>query len=305
MAITDDPSIHRRRLRIELRKARESVNLTQREASDALDWSVSKLIRIEAGTQGVSVTDLRAMLQLYKVTDEVTINALTEAARGSRGQSWWSRYREVVSPQLAQYLGHEGSASSIRTFHPLVVPGLLQTDEYATELLRVRVPADRTRRLVDLRIERQENLFERPDPPELSFIIGEEALHRPIGGAAVMRRQLRRLLDVSTLPTTSVQVIPFEAGAHPGLVGPFILLGFGDSGEDVLFLEGAGGDLVNRDDIDMTVQFLEYFETLRSMALPDDEARALIERQIGQFSSSINATPTSATEKGKQRAERE
>jgi transcriptional regulator with XRE-family HTH domain len=305
MSTTDDPSIHRRRLRIELRKARESVNLTQREAADALDWSASKLIRIEAATQGVSVTDLRAMLQLYKVTDEDTVNALTEAARGSRGQSWWSRYREVVSPQLAQYLGHEGSATSIRTFHPYVVPGLLQTDDYATELLRVRIPTDRTRKLVDLRIERQENLFEQPKPPEMSFILGEEALHRWIGGPTVMRRQLRKLLDLSGRPNVTIQVIPFEAGAHPGLVGPFILLGFEDSGDDLLFLEGAGGDLTNREDVDMTVQFIEYFETLRGLALPDDEGRALIERVIDEFSRPSDETTGTAQEKGKQRKARE
>jgi transcriptional regulator with XRE-family HTH domain len=305
MAITDDPSIHRRRLRIELRKARESVGLTQRETTDALDWSISKLIRIEAGTQGVSVTDLKAMLQLYKVSDEKTVNSLAEAARGSRGQSWWSRYREIVTPQLAQYLGHEGSASLIRTFHPLVVPGLLQTDDYATELLRVRVPADRTRRLVDLRIERQENIFEQANPPELAFVLGEEALHRPIGGPAVMRRQLRRLLDISARPTVSVQIVPFEAGAHPGLIGPFILLGFEDSGEDLLFLEGAGGDLVNRDDLEMIAQFIEYFEALRGLALPEEDARALIERLIDQLSRATDRASSTTPETGKRRAARE
>jgi transcriptional regulator with XRE-family HTH domain len=301
MSTTDDPSIYRRRLRIELRKARESVHLTQREAADALDWSASKLIRIEAATQGVSVTDLRAMLQLYKVTDKDIVNALTEAARGSRGQSWWSRYREVVSPQLAQYLGHEGSASSIRTFHPYVVPGLLQTDDYATALLRARIPTEQTRSLVDLRIERQENLYEQPKPPEMSFILDEEALQRWIGGPAVMRRQLRKLLDLSSRPNVSVQVIPVEAGSHPGLVGQFILLGFEDSSDDLLFLEGAGGDLTNREDVDMTVTFIEYFETMRGLALPDDEGRALIERLIDKFSQTSGETTGKAAEKGKPR----
>src|SRR5690242_20999840 len=131
MAPADDPAISRRRLKGDLRIARADARMTREEAAAALDWSLSKLVRIETGEQGVSVTDLKAMLQLYKVTDKGTVQDLIELAKSSRGQTWWSGYRDVVSKQYGQLLGYEGSASYIRTFHPLIVPGLLHTDDYA------------------------------------------------------------------------------------------------------------------------------------------------------------------------------
>lgn len=283
MASQDDPGVYRRRLRVELRKAREAVRMTQRQAAEALEWSLSKMIRIEAGINSVSVTDLRAMLQLYKVTDDRVIDSLTSAARVGRAPAWWSRYRDAVSPQFAQYLGDEGSASSIQVFHPHLIPGLLQTEDYARELLSAYTPNELVRRLVEMRMERQDMLFEQADPPDLEFVFGEEALYRMIGGPHVMEKQLRRLLDANSRQTTSVKIVPFRAGAHPGLKGPFILLGFTDSGDDLLFVEGASGDLVTRDDKEMVVQSIEHFELLRRLALPDEDARNLLDDLIGKL----------------------
>lgn len=284
MAVTEDPAISRRKLKGELRAARAATGLTREAAAAALDWSLSKLVRIETGDQGVSVTDLKAMLQLYKVTDQSTVQELTEQARNSRGHTWWGGYRDVVSKQYGQLLGYEGSASYIRTFHPLLIPGLLHTDDYAFELRRVRTSDDETRRLVNLLIERQERLFDQPKVPESTFVFGEEALTRPIGGSTIMRRQLRHLLEVSNSPAISMQIVPFSVGAHPGLIGPFTLLGLADSGEDLLFLESAGGDLVNRDDQEMIISFAEHFEAIRNLALSENESRTLIEHKIDQLS---------------------
>jgi transcriptional regulator with XRE-family HTH domain len=298
MPMAYDPSINRRKLRSALRTARRSAKLTQREAAEALKWSLSKIIRIEAGTQGISVTDLRALLQLYNVTDDDAVKSLTDAALGSRGQSWWTPFREVISPQLAQYLGHEGSAISIKTFHPFLVPGLLHTEEYATGLLRVHLGPELTRRVVDLRMERQERIFEQDMPPELIFLIGEEALHRWIGGPAVMGRQLRRLLEVTDQPAVSLQIVPFSAGAHPGLLGPFILLGFEDPGEDLLFLEGATGDLATRDDHELITRYAEHFEVIRDLALPYDEARTVIGRQAARLEQADGGNAAEAGKRG-------
>jgi transcriptional regulator with XRE-family HTH domain len=283
MAIAEDPAIPRRKLKVELRAARTRADLTREEAAADLDWSLSKMVRIETGDQGISVTDLRAMLQLYKITDGNAVRELTALARNSRGQTWWAGYRDVVSRQYGQLLGYEASASYIHSFHPLLVPGLLHDDDYAYELRRVRMPEPQARKLVSLLAERQERLFDQPKPPEVAFVFGEEALHRWIGGSTVMRRQLRHLLEISESSDVSVQVIPFNAGAHPGLIGPFALLGLQDSGEDLLFLEGAGGDVANRDDQDMIISFTEQFETLRNQALREDSSRALIAEVIEQF----------------------
>ena len=278
-----NPSSQRRKLKAGLQKARGAAGLTQREAAQRLDWSESKLIRVENGEVSVSVTDLRAMLQLYGVTDQQAIEDLADAARGSRGSSWWSGYRDVVSPKFALYLGQEASASSIRVFHPFLIPGLLHTDDYAFELLRVHCGDEAARRIVEMRRQRQLNLLGHGDSPEVTFIFGEEALHRWIGSPAVMQRQLQYLLDASEQNAISVEVIPFSAGAHPGLLGSFILLGFEDPAEHLLFVEGLSGDLVSRGDQEKVDRFTRYFDAMRKQALPADQAKALIEQLIEEF----------------------
>lgn len=273
---------------MELRRARTKADLTQQQAAKALEWSLSKLIRIETGAVGVSVTDIKAMLDLYQVTDEALITALIEAARGSRGQSWWSRYRDVVSPQLALYLANEAIAAEIRVFHPYLIPGLLQTDEYAYEVLLPRTGAERARRLAETRVERRETIWEQPESPEMSFVLCEEALHRWIGGPAVMRRQLQQLLDFAARPRTSVRVVPFRAGAHAGLNGPFVLLSFEDFDEDLIFFEGAAGDMITRDDRELIADYATQFEAIRELALPDDQVSALISELAGKFADGSN-----------------
>jgi hypothetical protein len=189
----------------------------------------------------------------------------------------------VLSPQLALYLGHEGSASSIRVFHPFLVPGLLQTDEYALELLRVHRSPEEAHRVVDLRMQRQKNLLGHAESPDAVFIVSEEALYRWIGGPAVMRRQLEHLLDISSQTPGLIQILPFSAGAHPGLLGPFILLSFPDSADDLLFIEGISGDLVSRDDEGKITQFAEHFGAMRGRVLPDDQSKMLFAQLIAKL----------------------
>ncbi len=278
-----DPSSERRKLRTQLRRARGAAGLTQREAAQRLDWSESKLIRVENGEVGLSVTDLQAMLQLYGVTDEQAVADLSDAARGSRGSSWWSGFRDVVSPKFALYLGQEASASSIRVFHPFLIPGLLHTEDYAFELLRVHCSDEEARRIVEMRRQRQQNLLGHADSPDVIFVFGEEALRRWIGSPAVMERQLQYLLDASEKAGISVEVIPFSAGAHPGLLGSFILLDFEDPAESLLFVEGLSGELVSRGDKEKVDRLTKHFAAIRKQALPADQAKALIEYLIEEF----------------------
>lgn len=291
MATTEDPAVSRRKLKGELRAARAGAGLTREAVAEALDWSLSKLVRIETGDQGVSVTDLWAILQLYGVTDKTTVNELTEMARASRGQAWWASYRDVVSKQYGQLLGYEGSAAEIQTFHPFLIPGLLHTDDYAFELLRARIPAEAARRIVDLRTERQERLFEQSKPPQFRFLIGEEALYRWIGGPAVMRRQMRHLLEMGEKSTVSIRVIPFKAGSYPGLLGPLILLSLQDTGDHLLFLEGPGGDVASRDETEMIASFFEYFETMQAISLGEDATREVIDRRVREFAEASDSLP--------------
>jgi transcriptional regulator with XRE-family HTH domain len=277
--LADDPSVQRRRLGTELRRRREALNLKQREAAAELEWSLSKLIRIEAGAHGVSVSDLKSMIDFYKISDTHQVEALMSAARASRGQAWWSRYRDAVQPPYARYLGHEGSAESFRVFHPFLVPGLLQTEEYATELLKVLPDRHAARLLVELKMDRQERLFAQPGL-SFTFIMGEEALYRWIGGRQVMQRQLAHLAEVAGRANLELRIVPFDAGAYRGLYGPLVLLRLVESGEDVSYVENVGGDQIIRDDPETISRHEEYFETMIDISLSQERGDTLLRERI-------------------------
>jgi transcriptional regulator with XRE-family HTH domain len=279
-----DPSFYRRRVREALRKAREAVGLTQRDAATALDWSMSKVVRIEAGSVGVSTTDLKALLDLYGIKDDDTVNELIEMTRASKERPWFSRYQSVLSPGFGQYLGYEISASVIRGFQPLTVPGLLQTDDYARAILEAS-RSDQIDERVELRMTRQE-LLDRKDRPEIYYVLDEAALHRTVGGLSVMRSQLRHLKDLSTQSRLSIRIVPFTAGAHPSMKGSFTTLEFADWDEDVLYLETAGGSVTSREDQKLVGEYLESFELLTDMSLNEQESVELIESIISDLSNS-------------------
>ncbi|MGW1159955.1 helix-turn-helix domain-containing protein [Streptomyces sp. NPDC002519] len=276
MARDIDPSLNRRRLRIELRKAREQAGLTQRDAADALEWSLSKLIRLEAGTVSLSVTDLRALLQLYGVTDPGVVTGLEEAARGSKGPSWWAPYNDMVRPQFAQYLGYESAATSIRFYHPSVIYSLLQIEDYTLAQLAPRENGELARRSAELRTTRQERIFDGDNGPDVQIVLDEAVVRRVIGGPGVMRRQLEHLKTMSRHPRVSLRLLPFTAGAHYSMGASFTLLGFTD-GDDLLYLEGATGSVANRDDLGLTARYQECFEDISTKAYEGDRMIELID----------------------------
>ncbi|NNN32059.1 helix-turn-helix domain-containing protein [Streptomyces sp. S3(2020)] len=273
-----DPSLNRRKLRLALRQARERAGLTQREAAEQVEWSQSKLIRVETGTVSVSVSDLRALVTLYHITDPGEVDELEQAARGSKGASWWSKYHDVVTPQFAQYLGYESAAVSLHTYHPIVVPGHLQTRSYAEALLAPRgLAPERAERVVDLRMERQERMFDASGGPVTTFVLDEAAVRRQIGGKEVLDGQLDQLLDFGTRDGITLRVLPFEAGAHYSTLGSFVLLSFPDD-DDLLYLEHAAGSMTGGEDLELLARYQECFHTIAELALGDAESRDLIDR---------------------------
>jgi transcriptional regulator with XRE-family HTH domain len=272
----------RRRLRTELRRAREEARKTQRDVAEALYWSPSKIIRIEGGQVSVSVTDLKALLNFYGIKDEDRIDELVTIARQSRRQPW-SHYRDVVTPGAANYYGYEAAAVIVRQWEPLVIPGLLQTEDYAYAIARDAVRKDErdAQRLVEARMERQE-LLKREGTPELFFIVSEAAVRQVIGGPAVMAGQLRQILELSKRADVTFRIIPFSLGAHVGLLGPFTLLEFPDPEDaDVLHLESRE-DQNFVDDDEKTSRYLEYFFDLERDALVEEASLELIESILAE-----------------------
>jgi transcriptional regulator with XRE-family HTH domain len=278
----EDPSVLRRRLLTFLRRQRRAADLTQIEAAEALDWSLSKLIRIETGVQGISVTDLKAVLALYGVVDKALVDSLIEDARGSRRHSWWHAYRDIVSPQFAQYIGQEGIATSLKVFHPFLVPGLLQTEGYAAALHQAFPDPERALRVVELKMERRKRTFANSGR-HITFVLNQEALYRQIGGAAGMREQLQHLLKVTEAQDVMLRVVPFTAGAHAGLGGPFVLLRSDETGDGMVYIESVNGDQLIRDDAESIKQYESYFEQLNGLSLAPKQVVDLLVESIDRL----------------------
>jgi transcriptional regulator with XRE-family HTH domain len=279
------PVVQRRRLRTELRRARLEAGLTQEQVATAMDWSLSKLIRIENGSVGISLNDLKAILGHYKITDDERTAELIALSRGARERSWWNEYRELA-PRLIQLIEYEAAAFIARNFQPLLIPGLLQTEEYARTSIRQLDPEMKPGRLeafVEIRMKRQE-LLQRSSAPLLFFIVDEAVVRRIVGGQGVMRRQLQRMIDVSDMPNVTIEVVPFGAGLLPGLQSQFLIYEFPDAADDdVLYLEGARGELLSRDSQDDVVSFRESFEQLREASLGPDGSIDFIRALLGEL----------------------
>jgi len=251
-----------------------------------MDWSLSKLIRIENGTVGISMNDLKAILAHYKITDEGRIAELLALSRGARERSWWNSYREM-SPRLVQLIEYESASFIVRNFQPMLVPGLLQTEEYAAAIIRNLSPQatdDQVKTDVEIRIKRQ-RLLQQPEMPLMFFIMDEAAVRRLVGGPDAMRRQIQRLLEESRKPTVTIEVVPFSAGAHPGMQGPFMLFEFPDAADDdALYQEGPSDSRINRDDPEEISRFRERFEVLRELSLGPQGTVDLLTRLLGELS---------------------
>jgi transcriptional regulator with XRE-family HTH domain len=292
-AESSEPTIHRRRLRSDLRKSREAARKTQRDVAAAMDWSLSKLIRIETGQVGITTNDLRALLQHYGITDPPQVERYIELARKARERSWWSAYKDAASPQLLAFLSYESSASVVRNFEPQLVPGLLQTSEYAKEIVSVTVPdtrrAEGIEELVELRKRRQE-ILEGDELPRFHFIIDEAVIHRVVGGPSVMRRQLNHLIDAADLDKVTLRIVPFGAGIYPASRVAYSLFEFPDpeSDPDMLYIEDPLGELVIQEDSPAELgkptpaRFLEIFFKLEQIARKE-ETRGLLENALAKI----------------------
>lgn len=247
-----DPIVYRRRLRNILRRERESRHVTQSKAAREMNWSVSKLIRIETGAVTISVNDLKVLLTYYEVTDPDRVSQLIEMSKASRGRTWLGGYKGIASDVFLAFLGHEEVAVRSYSFQPILVPGLLQTEEYAAEVLRVVRGSKDTSRLNglrDLRVTRQERVFSRTDAIELNYLLDESVVRRAVGGRMVMRSQINHLINACQQDNLSIRIIPFSMGMYRSIRVPYVVLEFSDPADDpVLYLEYPQGEAIIKED---------------------------------------------------------
>jgi transcriptional regulator with XRE-family HTH domain len=278
MTASHSPTVRRRQLIAELKRLREASGLTQEEVAERLDWHATKVFRIETGRTGPHPNDVRVMLDVYGLTDREQREALVQLAKDARQHGWWYSYRDVLASRYEMYIGLESEASTIRNFQLAVIPGLVQTPDYARALVRggrFELDADAVDRLVEVRLTRQQ-LLTKPDRPRFWVILDEAAIRRTIGGAEVMRAQLDYLNEVAGQSKTTVQVVPYGAGAHPGTTGSFVVLGFpAPADPDVVYLETIGGNLYV-DKPEEVQLYAAAFDQLRAVALSPDDTRAML-----------------------------
>ncbi|ATL28509.1 MULTISPECIES: helix-turn-helix transcriptional regulator [Streptomyces] len=276
MASNVNPTVRRRRLGQELRRLRELKGMTAEEVAERLLVSQSKISRLENGRRSISQRDVRDLCGVYEVEDVRIVDSLMQMAKDSRQQGWWHSFGDIP---YSVYIGLETDAASLRVYDPQVVPGLLQTRAYAEALitgaLPETTPTDIEKR-VQVRMRRQDRIAAPDNPLRLWTVLDESALRRVVGSRHLMRDQLEHLVEQSQLPHVTVQVIPFDMGAHPGLNGQYAILEFPDAADSsVVYIEGVTSDLYLEKANDVQ-QYSVMYEHLRAQALNVDQSRQLI-----------------------------
>ncbi|MDX2522757.1 helix-turn-helix transcriptional regulator [Streptomyces europaeiscabiei] len=276
MASNVNPTVRRRRLGQELRRLRELKGMTAEEVAERLLVSQSKISRLENGRRSISQRDVRDLCGVYEVEDQRVVDSLMQMAKDSRQQGWWHAFGDVP---YSVYIGLETDAASLRVYDPQVVPGLLQTRPYAEALiagaLPETTPGDIDKR-VQVRLRRQERISAPEAPLRLWTVLDESALRRVVGNRSLMREQLEHLVEQSQLPHVTVQVIPFDMGAHPGLNGQYAILEFPDASDSsVVYIEGVTSDLYLEKPADVQ-KYSVMYEHLRAQALNVEQSRQFI-----------------------------
>jgi transcriptional regulator with XRE-family HTH domain len=265
-----------------LRTAREAAGLTQEQVAQEMDWSLSKIIRIESGAVGVSPIDARALLRLYGVTDKARVDELVGLARSSRARRWWSSYTAALPAPYTAYIGLEAETSSVLCYTPTKLPALFQTKTYATKAVRRDQSGADEQSQVEVRLARQREVLGKEHPPHITAVIDEAVVRRIASDPRTKREQLERLVALCGEPNITIQVLPFAAGVD-GFPNPFAILEFPDPSDDaVMYLEnGLGDDVV--DQPDLVRPYRHEFERLREMALSPAETQEMIKRIVGEL----------------------
>ncbi|WP_251093807.1 helix-turn-helix transcriptional regulator [Streptomyces sp. Caat 7-52] len=276
MASNVNPTVRRRRLGQELRRLRELKGMTAEEVAERLLVSQSKISRLENGRRSISQRDVRDLCGVYEVEDQRIVDSLMEMARDSRQQGWWHTFGDIP---YSVHIGLETDAESLRVYEPQLVTGLLQTRAYAEALVQGALPETSTAEIekrVQVRMRRQERITADHNPLRLWVVLDEAALRRVVGSRLVMREQLEHLIEMSQLPHVTVQVLPFEVGAHPGLNGQYAILEFADAADSsVVYLEGVTSDLYLEKAQDVQ-KYAVMYEHLRAQSLNVEASRQFI-----------------------------
>ena len=277
MAPRPSPTARRRRLAAALRQMREARHQSCADAGKAAGWSESKISRIETGRVGVRPADLERLLDLYEVSGD-TRAALLALGRQATHRGWWHSYADALPAWFEDYVGLEDGAKSLFTYQNQLVHGLMQTEEYASAVIRAAQPtagADEVERQLAARATRQA-LLTASNPLQVWAVLDEAVLRRHVGGAAAMQAQLNRIREISALPNVTLQVLPFDTGAHASMGTSFELLQFPEAGDTaIVYIE----DQTSSQYLETAADIERYtlvFDHLRAAALSPERTAEFI-----------------------------
>jgi hypothetical protein len=279
------PTVQRLVLGGHLRRLREEAFITTEQAAAAIRGSHSKISRMEHGRVGFKERDVGDLLTLYGITNGDEREALLGLAREANTPGWWQGYSDILPHWVEPYFGLEAAASFIRDWELQFVPGLLQTEAYARAIIRLGNAASEEEvvRRAEARLARQDILNRQENPPRLWAVVDEAALRRSIGGRAVMREQVRHLIDMSEHPQVTLQILPFHVGSHPAMGGPFTILRYAEPDlRDVVYIEQLTSAIYLDKPADVD-SYLEVMEQLCLQAEPAAETQKLLSEILKNF----------------------
>jgi len=278
------PTVQRMLVGAKLRRLRTEMGLSREEAGEAIRASEWKIHRLENGQVGFKERDIIDLLRLYQVTDPTEVAEFVSLAREANTPGWWQHYGDVLPQWFRTYVDLESAAALIRTYEGQFIPGLLQTDAYMRAVVQgahLDESAEELGRRVRLRMARQQ-LLTREQPPRVWAVIDEAALRRPVGGREVMAGQLERLIEATKLPNVTLQVLPFEVGAHAAMLGAFSILRFADRElPDVVYLEHLT-NAVYLDKRDEAERYLDVMESICDESEPPARTVELLEKLLDE-----------------------
>ncbi|MBB6122233.1 helix-turn-helix transcriptional regulator [Nocardiopsis algeriensis] len=270
-------TLRMRRLSAELRRLRESADLSREDVTEATKINASTLYRIESAQTRPQVRTLHTLCDLYRV-DDGKRSELLALAKDSGKQGWLETYPSELPAEYTNYILFESEARTVRNYESLFVPGLLQTEDYARAVIRGTLPLatdEQVEARVRARLQRQE-LLHKSEPLRFRAVVDEAVLHRVVGGQRVMREQLLHLATMARLPHVELQVIRFEAGAHPGMPGSFVLIDFPDLADPaVVYIDSMAGDLFLEGEVEVD-RYSLIMEHLVGVALSPKQSRRLV-----------------------------
>lgn len=275
LAAERGPTVLRIALGGQLRRLREGLGITREAAGDAIRGSHAKISRLELGRTSFKERDIRDLLTLYGVVDAEKREYLVELARQANEPGWWHRYNDLLPQWFETYLGLEQAASSIRTYEAQFIPGLLQTPDYARSVVQLGHDDPEADRRVAMRLRRRQVLT-RVEPPTVWAVVDESVLRRPVGGNAVLRKQIEYLIEMAKRPNIIIQVLPYSAGGHAAAGGSYSILRFAEAElPDIVYVEQLTSALYldKRSDLQ---QYLSVMDSLSVQAEPPVATRKFL-----------------------------